>query len=63
MFSSESGKTWDLDAAASSECGVARTEVGRADHAEEVSRLIKQELPFLRRTARRWQRKPLMRPS
>ena len=58
MFSSESGTTWDLDAAASSECGVAdgRTEVDRGDHAEEVSRLIKQELPFLGRTARRWQR-------
>ena len=58
MFSSESGKSWDLDAAASSECGVAdgRTEVDRVDHAEEVSRLIKQELPLLRRTARRWQR-------
>ena len=56
MFSSESGTTWDLDAAASSECGVARTEVDRVDHAEEVSRLITQELPLLRRTARRWER-------
>jgi len=58
MFSSESGKTWDLDCTASSECGVAdgRIEVDRGDHAEEVSRLIQQELPLLRRTARRWQR-------